>query len=1515
MTVKQRKEFVEALARDNRAFYGTLDGRAVLRAFELTFEHPWIYVFELVQNALDADARTIAFRLSEDGDALIFQHDGNAPLEKQEVIGLSKIFRSTKGAASVGFMGIGFKSVFGRFREARISGWGWTFRYQISQSVGEEYGDVQADPLGAVTPLWDERLDEPDEGFTTRFELRTRLDRSASLQSDLSRFLSVEDLTPLAILAESKLEHLDVDGSVWDLSVERGAEGYMTATARSGRTARRWQLFSVEFQPTRTAIRCFLEHRKIRPAESEREQVYKQASRARRVLGVLPLNDRRVPVPPERGRIYATLPTEVTCALGIHVNADWLLNISRTGLGEVEENAWQREIVDRIANILRCLLAWVARTFTEPDAINAAFAVLASPSSAAGGPEAILSKEHWKSRLHDMLRDAAVFPAWTEPSLAIGFVKPSEVIVPPDPLADAFEEQEALRPAGLLNGPVLARKVIGSRAIAMLRRIGFLSEMTPAHLKRTWAGGLESWWKELDAEETVRRDMLFRVWGALSMLTPEDDWETADLLCVRTVGDRWQSARESAYLGEPLPSDSEPGGSETRGFISPFAPASHHRLADDWIRALQRPPRGRPQSEEQHLLQARGWIERHARGIGLREIVQSAVDGLMASPTPDWVVLIPLGRWSMHRNRPDLVTHVLAESEHGERKGVAVNDALLADPYVRPEEAGRSRRLLFASVPTVCADYLAGEATADAHEWRTFLEKAGAHGAPRVRVVENRASRWDKQSVQEFLGLSTVEDSTRGYTLQDFDIDPVLPARDSSPEMRLAVAGWLDDSHGPLRGRGRRQVIYFYYSEGIVRGTRLSVWVDKLCKLAWVPCDDGELRRPQDVLSQPDPARENAPIAKLSRDLVSILERESVSFGSHIPKATTLYRIVNTGSKITAEEFTDLLRDVRDELETSDERSLLAEAIANAVVPIDDNERVPLRRVVRRIGGQLRGSLAGWAVPLDRFKEDLRGELEHPDLPYEIPDTTTGYQALDYIIDVWERARSSPEGLANEVRDVLPSAYAYCLDDCADDLLLAKRWEDAVPRAVVFAEREWVDLAGDDNVHFADIEDRRFVVETPALRTATSGHLGRSMSEQRRTATELRLPLLSASVAMEWSGELQMAPNDDWIKRFDVICGVLRSVRGIDGVDTDPSVPKTVLRISPELAVKVRIGGAPAEHVPVNARLHDGVLTVRGRPVEFGADAAKELLRDNSLRQRGDLAADLTGMLMAIDARDDFDLAVDKFRRAFARDFDLSMPAAGTANEDGLVWEAEESRSKRVIAIPTTTNSEAEDNRNKVEEHSLELDHSTSDESNEMQVTVDDKRDEHHTKERDEPGSSSFSKDRSLATQRRLAKELKESLKAEIAPSEDEHDVDETQDRTVDVDESPGDEVYRRVAAQYERDSGREPECGDPYQEGWDLRSVDPSTGTKRLIEVKGKGCLWDNDEVVELTRAQVRKAFEVSRGEDAGLWYLYVVERMDDASYRVLPIENPVDVAGKWILCGGSWRMIAEEPRQITIE
>ena len=129
-----------------------------------------------------------------------------------------------------------------------------------------------------------------------------------------------------------------------------------------------------------------------------------------------------------------------------------------------------------------------------------------------------------------------------------------------------------------------------------------------------------------------------------------------------------------------------------------------------------------------------------------------------------------------------------------------------------------------------------------------------------------------------------------------------------------------------------------------------------------------------------------------------------------------------------------------------------------------------------------------------------------------------------------------------------------------------------------------------------------------------------------------------------------------------------------------------------------------------------------------------------------------------------------------------------------------------------------------------------------------------------------------------------------------------------------GDELYRKVAMQFERESSRVPTLGNPDQAGWDIKSEDQRTKEVRLIEVKGRGRKWDHDEVVEVSRAQVRKAFQSMDTLEEYSWYLYVVEKNADGTFRVLPIPNPVGLAAKWMMSGGAWRMVAEGPRTIAL-
>jgi hypothetical protein len=90
-----------------------------LRILEKQFPRSDLYVFELLQNAIDEGARRVRVRLSPKSDAITFEHDG-ASFTPLDVLGLSSVGLSTKSnVRSVGFMGIGFKATYKRFRRVR----------------------------------------------------------------------------------------------------------------------------------------------------------------------------------------------------------------------------------------------------------------------------------------------------------------------------------------------------------------------------------------------------------------------------------------------------------------------------------------------------------------------------------------------------------------------------------------------------------------------------------------------------------------------------------------------------------------------------------------------------------------------------------------------------------------------------------------------------------------------------------------------------------------------------------------------------------------------------------------------------------------------------------------------------------------------------------------------------------------------------------------------------------------------------------------------------------------------------------------------------------------------------------------------------------------------------------------------------------------------------------------------------------------------------------------------------
>jgi hypothetical protein len=342
------ERFVREVRTKNQAFYATDRGQGVLKDLQQTFRHPWLYVGGLLQNAVDAGAKRIRLDVDETTRSLVVEHDG-AAFDEEHVEALCVRGMSKKGAGTVGFMGIGFEAVFQSFECVDVSSGPWRFGFRVSEDVGE-FGDRQRKWLGCVLPEYSDTIEAPSDGMTCRFFLHKRLERPGPIADDVTKVLS-PDLLVLALLARRGVEEVEWAGEHWLLEqTEHAIDGQtsrvvLTAYHDNSGGTRQWVLFSARYEPTRSAIARFLEHRQIQPRPEERDAVYAKARRERTVEVFCPLDEHGFPQPPRRGQAYALLATGVNVPLGLHVQADRLLVTSRREIMEVETNEWHREIL------------------------------------------------------------------------------------------------------------------------------------------------------------------------------------------------------------------------------------------------------------------------------------------------------------------------------------------------------------------------------------------------------------------------------------------------------------------------------------------------------------------------------------------------------------------------------------------------------------------------------------------------------------------------------------------------------------------------------------------------------------------------------------------------------------------------------------------------------------------------------------------------------------------------------------------------------------------------------------------------------------------------------------------------------------------------------------------------------------------------------------------------------------------------------------------------------------------
>lgn len=1503
------KAHLQSITEKNRSFYSDPRGIGALKDLQQTFPNPWLYVAELLQNAVDEHATMISATVREDG-AFVFEHNGKA-FTAEDVEALCARGVSAKGANTVGFMGVGFKSVFRSFESVQISSAERRFVLTVPIIKGEEYGDQQRNWIGAVLPRWDDSALPPSAGMTCRFVLSGRLQHLPAATNDLERVLGNSE-TLLALLAWQGVKEIYWDEHSWSLRKTEfqlldtdGRRVLLEALPRVGKDCRRWVLFEKSFQPSRQAIARFLEHRQLSPSPQDKDEVYATVRRRRQVAAFCEIDQSGCPLPPERGSAFALLPTGVTFPMGLHLQADWLLVVTRRDLMQIEGNEWHEEILQQVPTLISYYLEWLVtlRTSSTSNWTRGYQALPGTPSSEQVADEWFRG-DSFVRLLHQELKDLKFLPDVPNEDGSVGVQSPLSGRFLPKSFARELEE---FRPELLFGSGIINSRLLGSRAMQCLERLDLLTQVSVTDLVNYWQSGAVGRWLELFTPDSQLK-MLAKVLDALVELTAEKEWNDAALVCLPTAAGTW--TKRSALSRYPADWNVLAQNEEMRSALEPLLGEQHELLSWDFDSLLQ-----------QNRSSARTYVDAVVPPK-LDEVVDRWWSQLPTAPNPDVVsLIIRFSTWVLEKQpqRKSLVKKLMCVVEAGDLRLQPTAQCLITDPY-----AGSFRRLFFPGVPSVAPAYESQSSNSARSDWRAFFEKLEPAPLGRFSLTAKSQMR-SSVDLSQFVGgdykppyrrASWMATNWRGfavqsssYTVVDFSLPSqlsVLLQRGPSREQFVAIAQWLAESPGQLPDESKLVVAYIPYMSSWVNTERLpnkADWVRQLNEAAWAYSRQGNgPYRPCEILAFVDAARPDAPVIDFPSELTEVLQRCGIEFGVALPDAPAIDRLRIEGPTATPDDLVELLTAAIRDAETDPAkaaflRRILLEdkllPVPAGIVTIDRATRLGLGRVVQ--DDRPRSLLGNWLVATESCPEgsSIRTVYELAASFGKVANNTTFLQVLGFLTWVW-----SSELDAEAVRRFLPRAYSYVRDDVQSDPTSLTQWNESVGSARVFVQRKkkWVKATGNDELFLDDLNERVLERVSSRLALATPGHLGDNNADQVSVAKLLGIRLLSSRfrVTVEPTGAMNIPER--WQSAFAEIQGWLRARLSIDESSDEAlekqGIPLENLRLSLFEAIRTVVYdfGTPVQTESATAAfLSDGTIAVCGTPESFAEELCRLLFDTWGLRLRRDLVELIPTVAIQLTKIDQFtphslvQTRVPQVANAPSEDF--SRPQ-DSASEPALVL-GDSSNDGSSTSAAASTAPVQEDLRPGDEVATVEAGGS---------YTADDRE----------------ARIRALVQKREeLNRKITDALTLDVLPPEE----PEAKERS--GGEFRSDDPYRHAACQHEIKCGRFPLEKSSTQSGHDLDSYThpeghPDRKLIRRIEVKGRSTRWDQDEIVEMSDIQFKDSLHKTSYAGEGLdlnfdYWLYVVERQDNGELHVIPLRNVAHKAATFGLRGGSWRHVSE--------
>ena len=362
--------------------------RGFLSILEKQFPRNDLYLFELLQNAVDDGASIVSFATTRDG--LEFTHNGKR-FTALDVLGLASVGLSTKGSdgtrpkRTIGFMGVGFKAVYKRYSRVVIGDDRYGFAFKEQQQQQAQGSSTMPGHGWVMLPVWAGPVSKsgPQAGWC-RFLLEAPRGGVASIAADMRNL----PRTVVPLLGRQSLENagtaewtLEWDGARhrvsrpvkaaargmapdWfagseSLDVETGSaigSGFSSQQQQQRTATTRWQFVTLRFSPDDAARKAYETHIK-RPwvgggsgpgAQCEETCFFFELDAAS-----------GIPVCSAKGNVHAVLPTKLSLPCPLQWQGSWLLSVDRQEVQSVTDNDWNACLLKQAPKLLASLLSWV----------------------------------------------------------------------------------------------------------------------------------------------------------------------------------------------------------------------------------------------------------------------------------------------------------------------------------------------------------------------------------------------------------------------------------------------------------------------------------------------------------------------------------------------------------------------------------------------------------------------------------------------------------------------------------------------------------------------------------------------------------------------------------------------------------------------------------------------------------------------------------------------------------------------------------------------------------------------------------------------------------------------------------------------------------------------------------------------------------------------------------------------------------------------------------------------------